>query len=117
MVGMMKRPGLNVSTFNWNRLCLLHGPPGSGKSTLCRALAQKLSIRLGDVFANTVLVEINTNQMLSKYFGESGKLIGRTFDQIQAMAQDQATLICVVMDEVETIAGSRERSNSSKRMQ
>jgi len=92
---------------------LVIGPPGSGKSTLCRALAQKLSIRLGDVFANTVLVEINTNQMLSKYFGESGKLISATFDQIQTMAQDQATLVCVVMDEVETIAGSRERSTTS----
>lgn len=29
MLGMMKQPGLNLSTFNWNRLCLLHGPPGS----------------------------------------------------------------------------------------
>lgn len=112
MVGMIKRPGLNLSAFNWNRLCLLHGPPGSGKSTLCRALAQKLSIRLGNDFPHAVLVEINTNAMLSKYFGESGKLIGATFERIHAMAQDQGTLICVVMDEVETIAGSRERSTS-----
>ncbi|KAK4541584.1 hypothetical protein LTR36_007881 [Oleoguttula mirabilis] len=112
MVGMMKQPGLNLSTFNWNRLCLLHGPPGSGKSTLCRALAQQLSIRLGDSFPNATLIEINTNAMLSKYFGESGKLIGATFEKITAMAQDQRALICVVMDEVETIAGSRERSTS-----
>lgn len=85
---------------------------GSGKSTLCRALAQKLSIRLGDSFPRSTLIEINTNAMLSKYFGESGKLIGAMFEKIYAMAQDQSTLICVVMDEVETIAGSRERSTS-----
>lgn len=112
MVGMMKQPGLNLSAFNWNRLCLLHGPPGSGKSTLSRALAQKLSIRLGDTFTKSTLVEINTNDMLSKYFGESGKLIGATFQKVHDMAQDQSAFICVVMDEVETIAGSRERSTS-----
>ena len=112
MVSMMAQPGLNISTFNWNRLCLLHGPPGSGKSTLCRALAQKLSIRLGDTFAKATLVEINTNSMLSKYFSESGKLIEATFERIFNMAQDRKGLICVVMDEVETIAGSREKSTS-----
>lgn len=112
MVNMMAQPGLNLSTFNWNRLCLLHGPPGSGKSTLCLALAQKLSIRLGRVFTKSILVEINTNAMLSKFFGESGKLISATFERIHLLAQDKGSLVCVVMDEVETIAGSRDKSTS-----
>jgi pachytene checkpoint protein 2 len=50
--------------------------------------------------------------MLSKYFGESSKLIGGCFERIFTMAQDPNAFICVVMDEVETIAGSREKSTS-----
>ena len=113
MIGMMASPGLNLATFNWNRLCLLHGPPGSGKSTLCRALAQKLSIRLGDAFLKATLIEINANALLSKYFGESGKLISATFDRLYTAAQDPSILIIVVVDEIETIAGSRERSTAA----
>lgn len=112
MVSMMSQAGVNLSTFNLNRLCLLHGPSGSGKSTLCRALAQKLSIRLGSIFSQSTLVEINANAMLSKYFGESGKLINNTFEKIIEMAQSPYSLVCVVIDEVETIAGSREKATN-----
>ncbi|KAJ9645143.1 hypothetical protein H2199_003147 [Coniosporium tulheliwenetii] len=75
-----------------------------------RALAQKLTIRLGRQFTHGKLVEINSNSLHSKWFGESGKLVRKLFDSVHAMADEETTLICVLIDEVETLTGSREKS-------
>ncbi|KAK3079108.1 hypothetical protein LTS18_005724, partial [Coniosporium uncinatum] len=112
MMSIMKHKDLNTTIMNWNRLILLHGPPGTGKTSLCRALAQKLTIRLGRHFTHGKLVEVNSQTMLSKWFGESGKLVGKMFEQINAMADDEDTLVCVLIDEVETLTGSREKAAS-----
>lgn len=90
-----------------NRVVLLHGPPGTGKTTLCKALAQKLSIRLSDRYQHAQLIEINSHSLFSKWFSESGKLIMKLFERIQDLVDDNDSLVCVLIDEVESLTSAR----------
>jgi len=96
---------------SWNKLVLLHGPPGTGKTSLCRALAQKLAIRLSDPKyfpSGGYLLEIHSHSLFSKWFSESGKLVHKLFARIREKIEDDPNaLICVLVDEVESLAAMR----------
>ncbi|KAF2185101.1 AAA-domain-containing protein [Zopfia rhizophila CBS 207.26] len=113
MMKLSKQPHLNPAVIYWHNLVLLYGPPGSGKTTLAQALAQKLSIRLGKVYSATKLIEVNSHTLLSKWFGESSKLVGKLFETISSISADETLLTVVIIDEVETLAGSREKAAQS----
>ncbi|CAM9107631.1 unnamed protein product [Discosporangium mesarthrocarpum] len=99
--------GVSKNVISWNRVVLLHGPPGTGKTSLCKALAHKLSIRLGERFSNGQLLEINAHSLFSKWFSESGKLVHRLFTYILELADDEESLVCVLIDEVESLTAAR----------
>lgn len=81
---------------------------------MCRALAQKLAIRLGDRFRSASLLDIHSHSLFSKWFSTSGKLIHRLFDLIKDMAEDEPDkLVCVLIDEIESLASSRSDISSS----
>ena len=91
---------------------LFYGPPGTGKTSLCKALAQKLSIRLANRYTSTQLVEINSHSLFSKWFSESGKLVQKMFTEIKRLMEDTRSLVCVLIDEVESLTAARKNSMS-----
>ncbi|KAI0663067.1 P-loop containing nucleoside triphosphate hydrolase protein [Cubamyces menziesii] len=98
---------VDFNVVSWNRVVLLHGPPGTGKTSLCRALAQKLSIRLSHRYSHARLLEINSHSLFSRWFSESGKLVQKLFSSITEMVEDEETFVIVLIDEVESLTAAR----------
>ena len=76
------------------RTILLYGPPGTGKTLLAKAASNTLKANF---------FEAKTSTLLSKYYGESEKIIGALFDKAR---KNQPSLI--FMDEFDSIMITRE---------
>ena len=100
--------GVDSRVIQWNRVVLLHGPPGTGKTSLCKGLAHKLAIRMASVYAQGQLVEVNAHSLFSKWFSESGKLVLGMFARIREILEDEGGFVCVLIDEVESLTSARQ---------
>eukprot|EP00898_Chlorokybus_atmophyticus_P000907 jgi/Chlat1/1817/Chrsp135S08687 len=103
---------VNDQLVAWNRVILLHGPPGTGKTSLCKGIAHKLAIRFSDRFTSAQLVEVNAHSLFSKWFSESGKLVTKLFQKIGELVEEQDSLVFVLIDEVESLTAARKAALS-----
>ena len=112
-----------------------------GKTSLAKALVSKLSTRLyflqkcsntfkasGNVENNqdsnssatsSIIYDrlqcltIHTNQLFSRWFSESSKSVQKLFDIIREKAEIPGNFVCVLIDEIESLAMSRKQSVNS----
>ena len=76
---------------------LMVGPPGTGKTSICKALAHKVSIRMSDKYDEFQFVEINSHSLFSRWFSESGKLVQKMFDQLLELLEEPKTFLFVLV--------------------
>lgn len=76
---------------------LLHGPPGTGKTYMSKALAGEMDMNYA---------KIEPDDILSKYVNESAKNVGEIFDK----ARENAPCL-VFIDEIDAIASKRGGAN------
>ena len=87
-------------------LIVLSGPPGTGKTTLARGLANQLAAALTDVQAH--FIQVDPHALTSAALGRSQKEVAKLFHQV--IPEHAADGPCVVLlDEVETLAPDRQR--------
>jgi len=82
-----------------NRGSLFHGPPGTGKTMLVKAIANE---------SNVPLISLSASTLESKWFGESNKLISAAFDVARSI---QPSII--FFDEIDGLGKTRSSFDQS----
>jgi len=101
-VSLAKMPeGLQLA--GWRNI-LFYGPPGTGKTLLAAATSRAL--KTGE-HENAVFFNVKVSSVMSKYFGESTKIVS----ELYGTARDMSPAV-VFLDEFEALCGSRNEGDT-----